>query len=122
MIDQKFNIQPENIPQKLFSKQNVGLFIFGKIKQNHVTIFLLHGFCLISPEIRSIFGWGLSHLKPDIERYVLSTESFFREICGLRYCQARPQLQRQVWLRLALIFISPTTHQTEKVKLDLILT
>ena len=41
---------------------------------------LHHIFCLISPEIRILHGWGLSHLKPDIQRYVLSTETFLRDI------------------------------------------
>ena len=41
-------------------------------------------FCLISPE--------MSHLKPDIERYILSTESFFRNICGLRYLTNNSEL------------------------------
>ena len=41
-----------------------------------------------------------------------------------RPCQAQPQLQLELWLRLAKILISQTTyllHATKKVKFDLIL-
>ena len=108
---QKFKIifqvsQPTNIPQKCFSTQNgsldvrfqmrlnpnhVGFSIIGKIKQkpdhNLLNCFkkFHHGVCLISPDIRSLIGLGLSHLKPDIKRYVLDGETFYRDICGLRY-------------------------------------
>ena len=67
------------------------LFIFGKNKQNPwcnlVKSFkkVAPWFCQTSPEIRSLHGWGLSHLKPYIKRFVLSTEPFLRDIFGLRY-------------------------------------
>ena len=31
-----------------------------------------------SPKIKSTHGWGQSHLKLDIQRFVLSTEPYFR--------------------------------------------
>ena len=39
-----------------------------------------HGFCLISPEIRTLNFWGLPHLKPETQGYVLSTETILRDI------------------------------------------
>ena len=53
---------------------------------------LIKAFCLISPEIRSLIGWSLSPLKPDLKRYVLSAETFFRDICGLRYSSNNSKL------------------------------
>ena len=111
MIDQKFDVvfqisQLPNVPQKCFSAQNgpldvrfqmrlnpnlVSFFTFGKIQQkprhNLLNCFEIfhHGFCLVSSDIRSLICWGLSHLKTDIERCILNTEIFFRDISGLRY-------------------------------------
>ena len=103
IIDQKFRVVfqiswPTNIPQKWFSTQNEPLdvrflnqtdpkpwelSIFVKSNRNHgatiKSVFkrMHHGFCLISPEIRGLHGWGLSYLGPDIHRSVLSTEPFW---------------------------------------------
>ena len=38
-----------------------------------------------SQKIKSPHGWGQSHLKTDIQRFVLSTEPFLRDIFGPRY-------------------------------------
>ena len=46
---------------------------------------LHHGFCLFFSKIKSSHGWGQSHLKPDIQRFVLSTEPLLRVTSGLRY-------------------------------------
>ena len=62
-----------------------------KSGKTHDAIFLKHfkrlhhGFCLFFSKIKSSHGWGQSHLKPDIQRFVLSTETFLRDICGLTY-------------------------------------
>ena len=106
MIDQKFRVvfqisQPANIPQKRFSTQNASLEVRFKMRLTPTTwafylcknqantmaqsfeVFLKllqPSDCIISPEIRSIHGWGLSHLKPNIHWYALSTKSFLRDI------------------------------------------
>ena len=111
IIDQKFRVvyqisRPLNIPQKWFSTQkeplgvtfqmrlttNHGNFSFfqksnGKHGATLKSVFkrMHRGFCLISPEIRSLHGWGQSHLKRGTQRFVLSTEPFFRDISGARY-------------------------------------
>ena len=80
--------QPGNIPQKWFSTQNEPLSVtfqmrltpnhgnfsfFEKSNRKHgatlKSVFkrMHRGFCLISPEIRSLHGWGQSHLKRDIQ-------------------------------------------------------
>ena len=48
--------------------------------------------CLFSSEINSNHGCGQFHLKPDIQRFVLSTEPFLRDICGLRYLKKKSDL------------------------------
>ena len=91
MIDRKSRIvfeisRPENIPKKWFSTQNEPLDVpfqmrrtanhgsfsfFEKSNRKHgATLKIVfkrmhHGFCLISPEVRSLHGWGQSHLKRD---------------------------------------------------------
>ena len=98
--------RPGNIPQKWFSTQNEPLGVtfqmrltpnhgnfsfFEKSNRKHgatlKSVFkrMHRGFCLISPEIRSLHGWGQSHLKRDTQRFVLSTEPFLRDISGPRY-------------------------------------
>ena len=69
-----------------------------KSGKNHGAIFLKHfkrlhhvG-CLFFPKININYGWGQFHLKPDIERSVLSTESVFRDISGLRYLKKNSEL------------------------------
>ena len=119
MIDRKsrmfFEIsRPANIPQKWFSTQNGPLDIrsqmrqtltmdgsdfWGK-KQAKTTVqsfkntlkhcIMVTGF--FSPKIKSPHGWGQSHLKPDIQRFVLSTEPFLRDICGPRYLKNNSEL------------------------------
>ena len=42
-------------------------------------------FACFFQEIRTVHGWGQSHLKTDIQRFVLSTEPFLRDIFGPRY-------------------------------------
>ena len=67
----------------------------GKI---HEAIFLKHfkrlhnGVCLFFSKINRNHGWGQFHLKPDIQRFVLSTEPFLRDICGLRYLKKKSDL------------------------------
>merc|ERR1712240_460372 len=104
MIDQKVqgcfsNFSARKYPSKmvLYSKRTFGcqvsnetdtnhgsFLFFEKLNRNHGAIFssvfkrLHHGFCLISPEIRSLHDWGLSHLRPDIQLSVLSTKPFLR--------------------------------------------
>ena len=92
MIDQKvkflFQIsQPTNIPKKWFSTQNAPL---GGRFQMKLTLTIDSVF--FSPKIKSPHGWGQSHLKPDIQRFVLSTEPFLRDICGLRYLKKKSDL------------------------------
>ena len=103
MFNQNFKIifqmsQPAKIPQKwpntnngpmdvrfqMRLAQTVWAFIFleksnkndGKIFQNFLKR-LHNGFCLIFSGIRNLIGLGLSHLKPDIQMYILSTKTFF---------------------------------------------
>ena len=118
MIDQKLRVvfqisRPENIPKKWFSTQNGPLdvsfqmrltpnyrsFLFlEKLNWNHGASFqsvlkrLRHGFCLIAPEIRSLLGWDLSHLRNDIQRSILSTKPFLRDVCELRYLKNNSEL------------------------------
>ena len=74
------------------------LLSYGKIRQNHGAIFLKqikilhHGFCLIFPKIKSSFGWGQPHMKPDIKSSVLSTQPFFMDIYRLRYLKKSLEL------------------------------
>ena len=103
----------KNIPKKWFSTQNWPLdvsfqmrltpnyrsFLFlEKLNWNYGASFHSvlkrwpHGFCLIAPEIRCLLGWDLSHLRPDIQRSVLSTKPFFRDICELRYLKNNSEL------------------------------
>ena len=120
IIDQKFRLvfqisRPANIPQKWFSTLNEPLDVsfqmrltptmdgsdfWRKKKQAKTTVqsfknTLKH--CIMvtvffSPKIKSPHGWGQSHLKPDIQRFVLSTEPFLRDIIGLRYLKNNSEL------------------------------
>ena len=118
MIDRNSRIvfeisRPENIPQKWFSTQNGPLDIRSQMrqtltmdgsdfwkKQAKTTVqsfkntlkdcIMVTGF--FSPKIKSTHGWGQSHLKLDIQRFVLSTEPILRNICGLRYLKTNSEL------------------------------
>ena len=118
MIDRKSRIvfeisRPENIPQKWFSTQNepldvsfqmrltptMGAFYF--LRKKTVTIMqcfkvFLKDFTVVFAcffqEIRTVHGWGQSHLKTDIQRFVLSTEPFLRDIFGPRYLKNNLEL------------------------------
>ena len=118
MIDRKSRIvfeisRPENIPQKWFSTQNepldvsfqmrltptMGAFYF--LRKKTVTIMQCFKvflkdcnvvFACFCPEIRTVHGWGQSHLKTEIQRSVLSTEPLFRDIFGPRYLKNNPEL------------------------------
>ena len=68
------------------SGKNHGAIFLKHIKRLH------HGFCLIFQKIKSSHGWGQSHLKPDIQRSVLSTEPFLRDICEPRYLKTISEL------------------------------
>ena len=118
MINQKSRIvfkisRPANISQKWFSTQNGPLDIRSQMRQTltmdgsdfwkkqakttvqsfkntlkdciMVTVFF-------SPKIKITHGWGQSHLKLDIQRFVLSTEPFLRDICGHRYLKNKSEL------------------------------
>ena len=53
-----------------------------KSGKNHDAIFykhfkrMHHGFCLFFSKIKSSHGWGQSHFKPDIQRFVFRVEPF----------------------------------------------
>ena len=108
-IDEKFRIdcpiiQPAKISRKIVSvlkrtlefqvsneadPNHLGLLFLEKLSKTHGAIFLkhfkrlLHGFCINFVKMKSSHGWGQSHFKPDIQRSVLSTEPFLRDILGL---------------------------------------
>ena len=69
-------------------------FLFFEKKKNRITIMQCFKvflkdcnavFVCFFPEIRTVHGWGQSHLKTCIQRIVLSTEPFLRDILGPRY-------------------------------------
>ena len=77
MIDQKFEVvfqisQTPNVPQKWFNAQDGPLDVRS--------------------QIRSLHGLDLSHVRPDIQRSVLSTETFLKDIWGLQYLENNIEL------------------------------
>ena len=68
-----------------------------------------HGFCLISPSIRNLHCWGLSHLRPVIQRSVLSTETFLRDIWGLRYLKINTEILVNHWFSMLTLLTFKTT-------------
>ena len=62
-----------------------------KSGKKHDAIFLKHfkrlhkGVCLFFSKIHRNHSWGQFHLKPDTQRFVLSTEQFLRDTFGLGY-------------------------------------
>ena len=69
------------------------------------------------PNIRNLHILGLFHSKPDIQWIVLSTESFFRYICELRYSKNNTELLVHNYLTffiLSILFQQSSPNQKVK--------
>ena len=54
-------------------------------------------------------GWGLAHLRPDIQSSVLSTETLLRDIWGLRYLKNNIELLVNHLFSMLTLFTFKTT-------------
>ena len=109
------NISAQKYPSKMvhYSKRTFVCQVSNETDRNHVFCLflkknkqtpwynLLKCFKKIAPWVLPDFsinqkppwlGWGVSHLRPDIQRSVLSTETFLRAIWGLRYLKNNIEL------------------------------
>ena len=77
-------------------------------------------FVCFFPEIRTVHGWGQSHLKTYIQRIVLSTEPFLRDILGPRYLKNNSGLSVNQYFSMYFHIFSKSRTKNELL-IDLIL-